>query len=520
VEQYRNALPFEEKLVADHPDRPRYRSLLASTLWVLGEGLSLLEQIGESEQALHRSRDVAEKLAVDFPDVPGHHLQVAAISNYLGVILVERGRNREAREAFEQAYKVNKQLAADHPDLEAYRQHLAATCYRAAVNYDTMKGREARDVSRARELARESVAVWPQEAGFWKGLALAEYRAGDLDAALKAETRALELRNGSSYTYDWLLLALIHFARGDRDLARAWFGSAYLAKRAGGSWGGEEDLRRLGAESESVLAELIPRHPEDVRDVWTVLLKDFRQRLGPTHPETLRVMDRLADQLAALGRETQARALFDESRRAQPDRYTTEWPTFGPWFPLAVLTIRHGDVDGYGALCAEMLQRFEGTKEPVVAEQVARMCTLIPGVVDNPRRALELGRKAVAADANQPFFLLARGSAEYRAGQFQAAVETLGESARKNGQPWGRAQAELFLAMAHARLGHAEQARRTLAEAERSLAKLPEKPDVFTLQLAWHWRERAIFQVLLREAATVLGLAPDTMPDGPAAFGP
>jgi tetratricopeptide (TPR) repeat protein len=301
-----------------------------------------------------------------------------------------------------------------------------------------------------------------------------------------------------------LLLALIHFGRGDRDLARAWFGQAYLKKADHDTWGGEEDLRRLGAEGETVLREFIPRNADDVRDVWSLLLEDHRHRLGPTHPETLRVMDRLADQLAALGRETQARALLEESRRAQPDRYTAEWPAFGPWFPLAVLTLRRGDVDGYRALCVEMLQRFEGTKEPIVAEQVARMCTLIPGAVDDPRQALELGRKAVASDTNQPFFLLARGSAEFRAGQFQAAVETLSESVRKNDLPSGRAQAELLLAMAQARLGHVEEARRTLAEADQSLAQIPSKPDVFTLQLAWPWRERALCQVLLHEAAAVV----------------
>src|SRR5262249_46753409 len=155
---------------------------LVQTLSSLANVLIGIRQFDEAEQTLRRSLEVAEKLATDFPDVPGHRDTFAAGLETLGVNLARRDRNREAREAFERSYEIRRKLVADTPDLSVLRQSLAATCYAAAVNYATLTGWEGRDAARSRELARESVAIEPQGAGFWKGLALAEYRVGDIDA--------------------------------------------------------------------------------------------------------------------------------------------------------------------------------------------------------------------------------------------------------------------------------------------------------------------------------------------------
>ncbi len=512
VEEYRHALPIEEKLVADHPDRPRYRSLLTGTLNALAWAFSTIGRLDDAEQAIRRSLDVAEKLAGDFPDVLEYRRRASLVLVDLGAILVQRGLNREARGVYERAYKIDKQLVAEHPDLVGCREAFVATCYQAAVNYATMTGREAGDVARARELARESVAFLalpPQGEGpgMWKGLALAEYRAGDLEAALKAETRALEIRKFRGYNYDWLLLALIHFGRGNRDLGRAWFGRAYLAKAAAGTWGGEPDLRRLGAEAEVLLREFIPKRPEDLRLAWSILLEDHRRRLGPTHPETLNAMDQLADQLAQGGQDRQAATLFEEVRRIDPGRYELgDGTAWGPWFPLAVLKLRAADRGGFGAVVDEMYRRFEGTKEPIIAGHVARLWTLLPGASAELARLLDLARVAVAGEADNPWFLLARGAVEYRAGQYRAAVETLTLALSRQAYPAGRVQTQSILAMAHARLGDLEAARRVLAGADHALALATATTEIdqYGFPRGWHWREAAMAQILYREAEGVL----------------
>jgi hypothetical protein len=175
------------------------------------------------------------------------------------------------------------------------------------------------------------------------------------------------------------------------------------------------------------------------------------------------------------------------------------------------LTLRKGDLAGYRALCSEMVRRFElertKARKPWEAAQITLLCTAAPGAVGDPKPPLELGRRIASADDQEPYFLLARGAAEFRAGQHQAAIETLtGSVARFEDAP-GRAQANLFLAMAHHRLGHAEPARRALAEADRALAEVPDQPDPSTLVRAWPWEGQILAQILRREAGVELGLA-------------
>jgi hypothetical protein len=64
-----------------------------------------------------------------------------------------------------------------------------------------------------------------------------------------------------------------------------------------------------------------------------------------------------------------------------------------------------------------------------------------------------------------------------------------------------------FLAMAHHRLGHDDEARRCLAEAGRWIdeANRQEEVDPSHTRPAWgHWHERAVSVLLLREAEALL----------------
>ena len=67
---------------------------------------------------------------------------------------------------------------------------------------------QVRDPRRAVELARRCVELEPEAASCWKVLGMAEYRAGNWDAALKAIERDFELRGGKPYAYPNLIRAL------------------------------------------------------------------------------------------------------------------------------------------------------------------------------------------------------------------------------------------------------------------------------------------------------------------------
>src|SRR5262249_53011744 len=133
------------------------------------------------------------------------------------------------------------------------------------------------------------------------------------------------------------------------------------------------------------------------------------------------------------------------------------------WYSESVLRLQLGDLPGYRRACREMLARFGQTKDVVVAERTAKTCLLAADAVDDLQPVIRLAEQAVTAtekSAGYRWFLLARGMADYRAGEFAAAVERLGKCVAPGAEELYRdATAHLFLAMAHSRLHHPNEAR-------------------------------------------------------------
>ena len=125
-----------------------------------------------------------------------------------------------------------------------------------------------------------------------------------------------------------------------------------------------------------------------------------------------------------------------------------------------------GRDDDYRRARRGLLARFAGTTDPVVAEPVGRACLLLPGAEDELRQAAVLTEKAVKARNTTPawvypYYLLAKGLAEYRQGRLASAISLMdGEASKVMGPAPG-----LVRAMAQHRQGQTEQARRTLARA-------------------------------------------------------
>ena len=98
-----------------------------------------------------------------------------------------------------------------------------------------------------------------------------------------------------------------------------------------------------------------------------------------------------------------------------------------------------------------------------------------------------------------------RGAALYRAGRYDESVrcfETAAKIYRLGAWDW------CFLAMAHYRLGHAEEARGCLVEAARWIdeANREELDDPASTRPSWSgWHEEAEYPLLLREAEALLG---------------
>jgi serine/threonine protein kinase/tetratricopeptide (TPR) repeat protein len=178
------------------------------------------------------------------------------------------------------------------------------------------------------------------------------------------------------------------------------------------------------------------------------------------------------------------------------------------WFQVASLQLLQGGGDAYQRLCRQLLERIGQTKDGFTGYQAflaSRTCMLRPAKDPDPKQAMVWAEKAVAAQPKSPWFLHTLALAHYRAGHFEQAVARSQESMKADPKWGGNILNWLVLALAHERLGRADEARKWIDKASswRDKAALgPGKgegvcpPDL----LLSDWLE---FQVLYPEAAAI-----------------
>jgi WD40 repeat protein/tetratricopeptide (TPR) repeat protein len=183
------------------------------------------------------------------------------------------------------------------------------------------------------------------------------------------------------------------------------------------------------------------------------------------------------------------------------------------WCDHAQARLQLGDAAGYRASCARALQRFGQTQDPGLAALVAWTCCLAPGATADPKPVVQLAGRALDLDGDGYQYQRAWGAALYRAGKFQEAVVQLTHAAEMRKQPvpatW------LFLALAHQRLKHDEEARTWLDKARAWVDQARRQkpgggPD--EKALSWDklpWNERLALTVLRREAEALLAESED-----------
>jgi hypothetical protein len=156
---------------------------------------------------------------------------------------------------------------------------------------------------------------------------------------------------------------------------------------------------------------------------------------------------------------------------------------------------------------AALLDRFGGTINPRTANQVARACASGLEAATDPGVPVRLAEAAVqgANESLKVDALSTLGAALYRAGRCDEALRRLEEGNRLRGEE-GLPTAWPFLAMAHHRLGHHDEARRWL---DRLRARQS------STDAAQFWDELEIR--LLRSEAEAMILDDPVFPDDPFA---
>jgi tetratricopeptide (TPR) repeat protein len=168
-------------------------------------------------------------------------------------------------------------------------------------------------------------------------------------------------------------------------------------------------------------------------------------------------------------------------------------------FAYACLLLIRGDSEGYNRFCQGMIQRAAQTENPWEAYTLARSCAMARKSPVDPARAVQWAKKIVANE-HSPWCFHVLGLAQYRAGQFDQALQSF---TKANVKAWRYSELNWFpLALVHHRLGHPDEARQCLDKGIQWLKREgPPSPERPAKLLPQDWIEA---QLLRREAEEML----------------
>jgi WD40 repeat protein/serine/threonine protein kinase/tetratricopeptide (TPR) repeat protein len=201
--------------------------------------------------------------------------------------------------------------------------------------------------------------------------------------------------------------------------------------------------------------------------------------------------------LAEQGKYPEATADFAEACRRGPDDAVS-------WHYRAVAHLGANDPAGHRRTCAGMLQRFGKVETGWKAGWTGLTAALAPGTANELEPLVRLEEQLVAKEPKNWLYLVALGGLHYRTGRYEEAVDKLTESCVAH-QKGGNAFDWLFLAMAHHRLGHDEEARRRLTRSVQWIEKaLRENVADTRTPTPLPWNDRVALGALRREAEELI----------------
>jgi tetratricopeptide (TPR) repeat protein len=249
--QFRQGLAVYEQLAAEFPDESWYRFSQASCLNFMG--IALRDDADQRATALRCHQlaiPLCDRLVAEFPDGPWYRNQLVRSHFARGVVLWLSKGFAEAEQAFQQAidaYHPPSGMSDRYGNVEQFASvhnewaWLLATCVDAKF----------RDPSRAVQLARRAVELWPAHGGFTNTLGVAYYRAESWKAAIEALEKAEKLAPGKQLAWNAFFLAMAHWKLGEQEQARKEYQQAvqWMEKKHPKN----EELRRFRTEAEELL---------------------------------------------------------------------------------------------------------------------------------------------------------------------------------------------------------------------------------------------------------------------------
>jgi serine/threonine protein kinase/tetratricopeptide (TPR) repeat protein len=435
-------LYFAEAMTAQFPGVHCYRECLAEAYSRLTEVYADSRQDEKAEKAFRQAADLLERLAADVPNSPAYPAALALLERKRFYMLLGAGHLREAEKAARHEVAIYENLLAQFPGGGAYDNFLGGAFWQlASVLNAAGRGPEAVDALRRSVLLREQAkSRYPtdwQQYGPWL-----TSRYVELVGALQASGKSAEAQDVARQArrfYEKLATSYPtgpdhRHHRGMAQLALAQvFRSANMQADAEGAF------RQALALHEGLVAE----YPDEA---------SYRQGLARACVE-LAAFLRMKQPAEAVQVLRQALAVHEKLVAEFPREAQYGYELFVAYDLLAQMGNIKEAERGWRKLLA-----LDPTNGRARNRLAWRLATCPDPKLRNGSWAVELARKAVGLEPEQGSWWNTLGAAQYRAGDWKAAIDALTKAMelRLGGDPWDW----FFLAMAHWRLGHKEEARR------------------------------------------------------------
>jgi tetratricopeptide (TPR) repeat protein/serine/threonine protein kinase len=323
------------------------------------------------------------------------------------------------------------------------------------------------DPARGLELAKKAIEVHPQSVLGWQVLGWAQYRNGNWQASIDALEKSCELQaGGNGDAFQWLFMAMAHSQLGQESDARAWYDKSIQNEKV---W--PDDLRRIRAEAVRLLGIDESSQTLSVNSAWPIR---WEAELAAAS-EAVRTRGD-ADAFAARGQLYARNGDFRNATADYVKALQLGSTVYYHWFQGGSVLAFIGDAEGFREHCRRMMERYGETQDRNTAERTAKMMSCVPSEISglDPRRIVELADVAVASGSphnDLRWFEVAKGMAQYRAGDFKGATLSIGTAGPSPHA--GGALSRLYLAMALYQSGEREQAVKALGEAVEIMESLP-----------------------------------------------
>jgi serine/threonine protein kinase len=437
---YEETIVRLEALAAEFPGVPEYRQQLALALSKYAVPLGDMgDRSGRSEQLFRRVLAMQEKLAVEFPSDADYRRDLGSgqwhLAQVLGGSPASKQRSQERMSLYRSSLAIYQSLAAEFPAVPEYQGYVARGHLSLSRTVTRAKEDEAYWRS-ALEIYEKLVADYPNVSLYRHYLAEAYWSVSVSSslppeeseqllrkALVQQERLAAEFPAVMDYRYD--------LARTLRDLGS----TASLLQRPKE---GEDAYRRAAAILEKLLAD-------------APTIDYYQSRLAGIYTE-------LAQLLAKTDRRGQAEAVYQKSITLG-EGVTAAFPLEAASARLeyALLLINSGRPDEAQRHFEKVL-KFAWASPSDLNSLAWPLATSRVLELRHPAWAVQLTRKSLDLDREQSSTWTILGAAQYRAGDSQAAIESLSKSVELN--PEGSGSNRFFLAMAHWQSGNKAEARR------------------------------------------------------------